>query len=388
MSASGRHASKCDNSRREIVMFVPRVSKAVPPQERSDYITECTFDIRRYHQGNGDMWPLTWGLDGNMYGGAGDNRLSPMNFWRIRGEPEPRNASHQNDWFVDLIDNFPLDPVTYCREDDVDPFMGIKPAGLLDVNGLLYFAVEFQNYGWDEGFKRQENVRGHIITSWDYGKTWNHDATPLDFFSGRLSSCHFVQYGPGYRGAPDAYVYAYFPVADDGRSYWENGDAMILGRVPRHHIIDRKYWEFYIGDTDAGEHKWSSDDAGAKEVFRYPCMCGENHVSYNAGIGRYLLGNYSFVDDNLTPRPNHQGTWPESAYRSQLTLYESKTLFGPWKLFYQDDNWGTYGDYQPSFPPKWMYDAGKLLYMVSSGTYDDYNFTVQKCRLTLDESKR
>ena len=162
---------------------------------------------------------------------------------------------------------------------------------------------------------------------------------------------------------------------------------MILGRVPRGHIIDRKYWEFYVG-MKSGVPQWSAGEEGAVEVFRYPLMCGENHVSYNAGIGRYLLGNYSFVDDELIPRPNHQGVWPESAYRSQLTLYESKTLFGPWKLFHRDDNWGTYGGYQPSFPTKWMYNGGKTLFMVSSGTYDDYNFTVQKLDLTLDESKR
>ena len=368
-------------------MDYTQIGQAIPPQGVSDFIVKCEFDIRRYHQGNGDMWPITWGLDGNLYGGAGDNRLSPMNFWRVRGEPCLAHKSHQNDFFLDLIDNLPLDPVSCCRSDDVDPFMGIKPAGLLDVEGLLYFAVEYQNYGWDERFKRQENVRGQIITSWDYGKHWNLGATPPDFFSGRLSSCHFVQYGAGYRDAPDGYVYAYFPVADDGRSYWENGDAMILGRVPRHHIIDRKYWQFYTG-MEQDQPQWSETDAQAKEVFRYPLMCGENHISYNKGIGRYLLGNYSFVDDELRPRPNHQGTWPDSAYRSQLTLYESKSLFGPWKLFYRDDNWGTYGGYQPSFPTKWMYDGGKTMFMVSSGTYDDYNFTVQKLRLTLDESKR
>lgn len=365
-----------------------KMMKAVPPQENSDYILACVFDKRRYHQGSGDMWPITWGLDGNLYGAAGDNRLSPMNFWRIRGEPDLTRVSHQNDWFVDLVDNLPLDPVKCCRADNVDPFMGIKPAGLLDVEGLLYFAVEFQNYGSDEAFKRQENVGGQIITSWDYGKTWNHSATPSNFFEGRLSSCHFVQYGAGYRDAPRDYVYAYFPVADDGRSYWENGDAMILGRVPVHHVIDRKYWQFYTGDCEDGQHCWAADDLCAKEVFRYPRMCGENHVSYNKGIDRYIMGNYSFVDDHCTPRPNHQGTWPECAYRSQLTLFESKTLFGPWKKFYQDDDWGTYGDYQPAFPTKWMYDGGKQMFMVSSGTYDDYNFTVQKCTLTLNEAMR
>lgn len=356
-----------------------------PPFPASDYITGAKMDVRRYHQGNGDMWPITWGLDGHLYGGAGDNRLSPMNVWRVRGEPRLGNKSHQNDWFLDLVHNMPLDPITYCRRPDVDPRMGIKPAGLLDIEGCLYFAVELQNYGTDPAFLRQENVCGWIVTSWDYGKTWNLDATPSDFFTGRLSSIHFVQQGgAGYREAPDSFVYAVFPCGADGKSYWENGDQLLLGRVPTRHIIDREHWEFFTG-LDGGTPVWSREDAGAVPIFSYPRMCGENHISYNRGIGRYILGNYSFLDDEGNPRPNHQGTWPDSAYRSQLTLFESETLWGPWKLFYQDDDWGTYGDYQPSFPEKWMYNGGRTMFMVSSGTYDDYNFTVQRLDIELNQ---
>jgi hypothetical protein len=353
-------------------------NKAQSEHTKSMLIKKVIVDEHRYHQGNGDMWPMTWGLDGNLYGGAGDNRLSPMNFWRVRGEPDLSHKSYQNDWFLDLIDNLPLDPVVYCRREDVDGYMGIKPAGLIDVNGLLFFAVELQNYGTDPNFTRQENVSGFIITSWDYGKTWNKQATPIDFFSGRLSSCHFVQYGSGYRNAPDDYVYAVFPGADDGNSYWENGDYLLLGRVHKKHILDRHRWMFYCGLNEKGHVVWEATDQQAKHIFRYLLMCGENHITYNFGIQRYIMGNYSFVDDNLVPRPNHQGVWPDSAYRSQLSLFESETLWGPWRLFHQDDNWGRFGDYQPIFPGKWMYNKGKTMFMVSSGTYDDYNFTVQR----------
>jgi hypothetical protein len=257
--------------------------------------------------------------------------------------------------------------------------MGIKPAGLLDIEGCVYFAVELQNYGTDPAFTRQENVCGWIITSWDYGLTWNEKATPPDFFTGRLSSIHFVQQGgPGYRNAPDKYVYAVFPCGRDRRSYWENGDCILLGRTPAEHVIDREYWEFYAGLDRGGSPVWEKDDANATEIFAYPGMCGENHITYNAGIGRYIMGNYSFLDDEGNPRPNHQGIWPDGAGRSQLSLYEAKNLWGPWSLFYQDDNWGLWGNYQPNFPEKWIYNAGKTMFMVSAGTYDDYNFTVQR----------
>jgi len=62
---------------------------------------------------------------------------------------------------------------------------------------------------------------------------------PTDFFTGRLASCHFLQFGRGYVGARDEFVYGYFPSADDGKSYWENGDYLLLGRVHRDRILDR-----------------------------------------------------------------------------------------------------------------------------------------------------
>ena len=45
--------------------------QAIPPQEPSDYIQEVLFDAYRYHSGEGDMWPITWGADDCLYCGAG-----------------------------------------------------------------------------------------------------------------------------------------------------------------------------------------------------------------------------------------------------------------------------------------------------------------------------
>ena len=89
------------------------------------------------------------------------------------------------------------------------------------------------------------------------------------------------------------------------------------------------------------------------------------------------MGNYSFIDEELHPRPIHQMGYPES-HISQLTLYEAPEPWGPWKLFHRDDDWGTYGDYQPNFPTQWMTEDGRIMYLVSSGSWDDYNLTVQK----------
>lgn len=353
---------------------------AVPLHEWSTDVRVLKVERYRYHQAVGDMWPITWGADDNMYAGAGDNRGSPMNFWRVTGCPDPNRECHQGDWALDLIDNLPLDPVRYCTDPRVDRKMGIKPAGLLDIAGTLYFAVQTQNYGSEPAFNRQTNIQGWFITSRDYGKTWDREATDQNFFTDRLASCHFLQSGRGDENVLDGFVYAYFPCGYDGCSYWENGDAILLGRVRPDAILDRGAWEFFSGVL-GGESRWIREEEAAAYVFEYPRMTGENHVSYNRGIGRYMMGNYSFITDDLVPRPYHQGPSPESRLRSQLTLFEAPHPWGPWRLFYRDDNWGTYGDYQPSFPPKWMSNDGKTMFMVSAGTYDDYNFTVQKVLL-------
>jgi len=254
-----------------------------PPYSDSDFITSVTWDRFRYHRGDGDMWPLTWAADDNLYGGAGDNQGSPMNFWRIEGDGLQAAS-------VYLVDNLPVDPKRYCRIPPADPTAGIKPAGLLSMHGRLCFAVEAMNYGENPSFNRQRNIHGWIITSDDFGRTWNREATPTNFFEDRLSSCHFVQYGKDNADALDEYVYAYFPgVGDDGHSYWENGDGILLGRVHRDRILQREAWTFFAGLDGNNAARWTTDDRRAELIFHYTGMTGEDHVSYNPGLRRYLL---------------------------------------------------------------------------------------------------
>ena len=353
--------------------------EADPPQEQSEYIEQVLFDRFRYHCGEGDMWPITWAEDDRMYCGGGDNNGCSMNLWQIHTFRYcPDKLTNTGDWGMQMINP---QPVTMTRIDQMGG-QGIKPAGILDVKGTLYLSVEVQNYGDNPFFGRQRNLKGWIITSQDGGKTFDEYATSENFFEGRISSCHFLQFGRGYRGARDGYVYAYFPCdLDDNSSYWENNDCLLLGRVPAERILDRQAWEFYTG-KDAQHPDWDKDEKKAQPVFSYYKMTGANHVAYNAGIRRYIMGNYSFMDENRRPRPIHQMRYPES-HISQLTLYEAPEPWGPWKIFHRDDNWGTYGDYQPNFPTQWMTEDGRIMYMVSSGSWDDYNLVVQKAALKL-----
>jgi hypothetical protein len=345
---------------------------------RSELIGSVTMGTYRLHKGDGDSWPTTWASDGNLYAGAGDNQDSPMNFWRVEGHPGEREWGPTP--YLFLVDNMPLNPKVYCQRPNVHPQWGIKPASLLSVQRKLYFAVELMNFGDNSEFNRQHNIQSWIITTDDFGKTWNREATCQDFFTGRLAAPHFLQFGKDYAGRRDDFVYAYFSAAEDGNSYWENGDFLLLGRVHMDSILDRESWEFFTGTGGKGTAGWSRDDSRASPVFSYFHMTGENHVSYNKGLKRYLMGNYGFTDQDGKPRPYHQGMpmWDPLLQRSQLTLFEAPEPWGPWSIFYHDDNWGLHGGYNPSFPTKWMSEDGKTMWMVYSGSEEDYNFTIQK----------
>jgi len=323
----------------------------------------------------GDMWPQTWAADGRIYAGAGDNRpapdmpWSPMNLWSADGD-DPQNPT------VELVNNFPVNPARYAKGEGVHRFLGIKPAGLIHLNGILYMAVENMNYGELPIFNRQRNTNGWIVTSRDYGKTWDCDATPQDFFTGRLASCHFLQAGRGDKCVIDGYVWAYFPCGmDSDDSWWCNGDRMLLGRVKPEHILERTAWEFLCGYDKEGKPWFFGDIANPKPVFCYPRFCGENHVSYNPYIKRYILANYAFYNPETgEPRPYH--TLPICEYVTQLSLYEAEQPWGPWHLFLREDDW-LCGGYQPSFPVKWMARDGRSMTMLGSGNHSDYCFATQ-----------
>jgi len=348
----------------------------LPSFETSEYIKNARMAWTKHTQ-TGDMWPMTWADDGYLYAGAGDNSgtvgkglaFSPMNLWRAKGEA--------NNPDVELVHHLPVDPKIYCQGENAHHEYGVKPAGLICLNGVLYMAVENINYGDCPEFNRQHNLNGWIAVSRDYGATWDTDATPQDFFTGRVSSCHFLQAGQG-NGCimADGHVWAYFPCGlESDDSWWCNGDGLLLGRVKPDQLLNRGAWEFFTGTNGNNEPQFSHDYLQAVSVFTYMHFTGEDHVSYNPYINRYILGNYAFYNPQTgEPRPYHNE--PNREYLTQLTLFESENPWGPWKLFYRDDNW-LVGGYQPSFPVNWMNPDGGSMAMLGSGNNEYYCFITQ-----------
>jgi len=323
------------------------------------------------HRATGDTWPTTWALDDNLYGSAGDNSNSKMNFWKIEGSPDMTSSYN-----VTLINNYPVDYNHLCSTQNA------KPATVLSIGGVLYMSASCMNYGDNPAWNRQHNLNGFFVTSNDYGKTWNNNVTPPDFFKGRLAAPMMIQFGKDYSGAKDNFVYAYFPSAVDGQAYWCNNDYMLLGRVPKDQLLKRPSWEFFVGIKN-GVPAWDTDDTKALPVFTFANMTGENQVQYNAGIKRYLVANYGFIDPDGHPRPFHQVPLLYK-HRSQLTLFEAPEPWGPWSLFYRDDNWGDFGNYDGTFPTKWMSTDGKEMWMISAACCTDAPYYLVSTKVTLE----
>ena len=373
----------------------------------------------------GDEFPTTWADDGYQYSGAGDNQGgpqypgtdSPLTLWRIAGrEPVAAKFNLQGS-------HFPVNSSAALAACPVhkDGAPNVKSQSMLALGSSLYWAVACFNYhdepAFDGVFSRQRygvNDTSWIVSSSDGGLTWNVSATDFHFFKGRLSSPRFINAGQGYRDAPDPqHVYAVFVGTETNKAFFENNDAIWLGRVPTAQLLQRSAWEFYAG-MSAGKPAWTCDDTIAVSVFRHPLLTATQQVTYNVGLKRYMMAVWSWLDPDGNPRgqltsSNTEGRpWEQPAAdpsvrqrkdghdRSQLSLWEAPQPWGPWSFFHRDDDWqgpdGSSGGYTPVFPPAWISDSGTVMWMVftqccspffQAGPTNHYNFTYQRLELQL-----
>ena len=388
-----------------------------------------------WHSGEGgslgDEFPTTWAADGMQYSGAGDNDGgggkfggSPLTLWRINGTQPPSAA-----FALQGVEK----PITGAAASTACPIgkggvPNLKSQSLLALGSKLYWAVACFDYddpdysskgqadqhrGLDPIFNRQRygvNDTSWIVASSDMGKTWDVEATDFHFFKGRLSSPRFINAGQDYTGAPDPdHIYAVFVGTETNKAFFEQNDAMWLGRVSTTQLLNRSAWTFYAGMV-AGTPAWTVDDTIAVSIFRHPLMTAMQQVTYNVGLKRYMMAVWGWADPNGNPRgqltvsttvgPTNwlagegNGGGKAGHDRTQLSLWESPQPWGPWSFFHRDDDWqgpdGSSGGYTPVFPPAWISDSGTEMWMVFTqccpgkiaGPKNNYNFTYQKLTLS------
>ena len=289
----------------------------------------------------GDEFPTTWDADGNQYSGAGDNSGgpahpgtdSPLTLWRIGPAGEPPAAEFSLQGAHVPINSAALQaacpiyrPMPRPEVNQTAGPPNLKSQSMLALDGALHWAVACFDHvdpdlsrppgprgceGLDRVFNRQRygvDDTSWIVSSPDHGLTWNVSATPFDFFKGRLASPRFINAGQGCRDAPDpAHIYAVFVGTETGKAFFENNDAMWLGRVPRAQLLNRSAWTFFAGlgggSGSAGDEPlWTADDTVAVSIFTHPLMTAMQHVTYNVGLKRHMMAVWSWVDPDGNPR--------------------------------------------------------------------------------------
>lgn len=296
-----------------------------PAYPQSPVMTGVTFDDRtaRTEAPGSDIWPMTWAADDHLYtpwgdggGFGGTNSLGRvlLGFARVSGG--------KRDYAGTNIAGGVGAP-------NPAPFGG-KSEGVLALGNTLYL--------WRDGDKSSLEYFKffELWRSDDLGATWR--ATGVRFSKpgggdfpandAGMFAPAFCQFGRGYAGARDDYVYIYAPDIIDP-THWNirlPGRVNLL-RVPRGRIEAKGDYEFFSGLNARGQPQWAKTAGERKPVWQDATQ-GTHRVavSYNAPLQRYLLTTIT-ID---------RSGW--------MSIYDAPEPWGPWTHVHTEHNperWGT-----------------------------------------------
>jgi len=232
---------------------------------------------------------------------------------------------------------------------------------MLSVDGVLYAWLNTQN-GSDPDFR--------LAWSNDMGATWSQ--ANWAYRGSDFGEITFLNFGKDYANARDGYVYSYAVKRPFPRTTIE------LARVPKQQITDRNAYEFFAGLDVSGNPKWTSDITARKPVFEDTSGIGIASVSYNAGIGRYLLTTAHALDATYG--------------LDNLGIFDSPTPWGPWTTAAYYETWGNFPSrwlayYIPTKTPNWMSQDGTTIHLLFSGVGELDSFNLVKGTITLRSSQ-
>lgn len=250
-----------------------------------------------------------------------------------------------------------------------------KSSGCSYIDGALYWAVARHKYGdvWGNRCTRQTAQNASILRSTDLGRTWTRSPeenlrAPL-FPGSAFATPYFIDYGrqrPAIDAA-DRYVYA---ISNNG--FWDNGDHLVLGRVPRDKIANLigADWEFFTGGAEGdgtNNAAWARDSQLATQLLGAPGQFGETGAAYLPARGRYLMISWYFSACS--------GHIKEGSKRSVWDFYEAPSVWGPWTRI-GTHTWFPQGYYCPVICPK--FQTADRIYVFTSGfsSMDVYRLTV------------
>lgn len=341
-------------------------------------------DIVVRYGGNGDNWHMSWAADDRQYvslcDGAGFTdqltRFYNSRMLAIRGGPHdaefqdlpsypvlaapmqlPRDVRYYNFGTLALDGQLYQFMSTFNRAFRPDELE--KP----DLDDLVHFNGAKLIYSPDNG-RTWRNQDGSAPVTWE---SWNQRSRDtMVFFNepqGAFSLLTILQMGQNYEHNRDGYVYVYGTNGNtDGTM-----NELVLFRVPRGNLRDRRYFEYFAGDSNGV--KWVTDIEARRVVHTFPRgwvnklahpYAWHPSVVYNSGLGLYMMANWGMGN---TP----SGIW--FGKPSYLGFWIAKNPWGPWAQIHEETEWLPAGDklaraYEPQIAPKWIAADGKSFWLV------------------------
>lgn len=321
------------------------------PRPLSTPITGVTFEKHTTYQIPGpffpmfcgDLWPVTWADDGNMYAANGDGFA--WQWWptdiavsRIEGKP-PLMAGHTSPAATGNMIAGKWPPRWKLSR---------KPTGMTCVDGKLY--MFFQNLAaWTTPNEFGEAPHASLSVSEDYGVTWHYDRARPMFTDYVFTTGFFLDFGKCGEWAIDEYIYVY------GLDYnWRHSPGfvqtkMFLARVSPADLLRIGGWEFFTGLVE-GEPTWSADIDDRVPTLQDDTEYGpgqggiaQGSVVYIPALNRYLYSSWADVGWMFYEAPQPWGPW---------TL----VLFYPWNEEPMSDTY--HGGYATVIPSKLLDEDG------------------------------
>jgi hypothetical protein len=333
------------------------------PYPKSPVISGIQFFAYTHkRRANGsDNWPITWSADDHQYTAWGDGggfegtdvqeRVS-LGFGRVEGLSATYRA--RNVWGGMHAEA----PAT---------FKG-KSYGMLAIGTELYAWRCGDGVGIASMFDFQR-----LYHSANGGRSWQ--AAGWEFPGTLTFYCPtFLQFGKGYEGARDGYVYMY--AAERNNDEWgiHKPGMIMLMRAPAGRLMDQGAYEFFTGRTQSGDATWSPDVQARQPVIEDPNGLRLVSAAYNAGLDRYLVG-YGHTERRL----------------GNMALLDGPTPWGPWTTVTYEYGWGK-GLFSGTccllwhFAPKWWSDGGRGFTMVFSGGDQADSWNTIEGRFTVEET--
>ena len=334
-------------------------ARAAAPYPRSKVVTGVSWETGTHQFAGigGDLWATTSGADGRVYTAWGDG-VGACPAYVSYGTAVVRGGPGAG------LVGTGCGPSGYGHG---------KIVSLLAVGRTLYATALLQ--GLPGG-----RTAIAVWRSADRGATWRKPA--WTFAGGDLRPGSFVNFGPGYAGARDRYVYLTATRPD-------RPTLLYMVRVPRGSLQTKAAYEYLTGSAAAPA--WTTRPAAASPIFVDPNGVDAPELVYDRGLGRYLL----------TASHGREG-----ANGSYAGVFEGPEPWGPWATVDYRDDWlgilpagSSY--LGVGFPSAWMADGGRTLWAVFScwsktlkltgveacGVYDD-RYNLMRATLRMAPGRR